>query len=182
MQEGAAVYDSARMTLEEVMDVVEQSHRAGLAVVRLHTGDPCLYGAIREQMDWMDRKGIPYDICPGVSSFCGAASALGMEYTLPDVTQSVVITRMVGRTAGAGEGIHTQLCSPWGFHGDIPEHGYAGGIVTGTDGRRIQEDTPAAIVYKATWPGERWCAVPWVRLRSLRSGKDKEDGADYRGG
>ena len=93
------VYDSAGMTLEEVMAVVEQSHQAGLAVVRLHTGDPCLYGAIREQMDWMDRQGIPYDICPGVSSFCGAASALGMEYTLPGVTQSVVITRMAGRTS-----------------------------------------------------------------------------------
>ena len=98
-RKGAAVYDSAGMTLEEVMAVVEQSHQAGLAVVRLHTGDPCLYGAIREQMDWMDRQGIPYDICPGVSSFCGAASALGMEYTLPGVTQSVVITRMAGRTS-----------------------------------------------------------------------------------
>ena len=97
-REGALIYDSARMTLEEVMGIVERSWEAGLCVVRLHTGDPCIYGAIREQMDWMDEKGIAYDICPGVSSFCGAAAALGMEYTLPDVTQSVVITRMAGRT------------------------------------------------------------------------------------
>ena len=66
--------------------------------VRLHTGDPCLYGAIREQMDVLDEKGIAYDYCPGVSSFCGAASALNLEYTLPDVSQSVIITRMAGRT------------------------------------------------------------------------------------
>ena len=127
---GAAVYDSARMTLEEVMDVVEQSHRAGLNVVRLHTGDPCLYGAIREQMDWMDRKGIPYDICPGVSSLDGV---------YPSGCDPERGNHQDGRQdAGAGKGIHTQLCSPWGFHGDIPEHGYAGGTVTGIDGRRIQ--------------------------------------------
>ncbi len=67
-------------------------------VVRLHTGDPCLYGAIREQMDAMDKLGITYDICPGVSSFCGTAAALQMEYTLPGISQSVIITRMAGRT------------------------------------------------------------------------------------
>ena len=97
-KEGAALYDSARMTLEEVMEAVEEAEKKGLSTVRLHTGDPCLYGAVREQMDWMDKKGIAYDICPGVSSFCGAAAALGMEYTLPGITQSVIITRMAGRT------------------------------------------------------------------------------------
>ena len=92
------VYNSALMTLEEVLEVIREAEEQGLDTVRLHTGDPCLYGAIREQMDAMDRLGISYDICPGVSSFCGAAAALGMEYTLPGVSQSVVITRMAGRT------------------------------------------------------------------------------------
>ena len=75
-----------------------KSHEEGKDLVRLHTGDPCIYGAIREQMDILDDKGIPYKYCPGVSSFCGAASALNIEYTLPDVSQSVIITRMAGRT------------------------------------------------------------------------------------
>ena len=95
---GCEVYNSARMTLEEVLDVLIRSERAGKNVVRLHTGDPCLYGAIREQMDALKKEHISYEICPGVSSFCGAAAALEAEYTLPGVSQSVVITRMAGRT------------------------------------------------------------------------------------
>lgn len=97
-KEGCQVYNSAVMTLEQVLAVMEQAWKDGLDVVRLHTGDPCLYGAIREQMDALDELGIPYDDCPGVSSFSGAAAALNMEYTLPDVSQSVIITRMAGRT------------------------------------------------------------------------------------
>ena len=86
------------MTLEQVLKVLEQAERAGGNTVRLHTGDPCLYGAVREQMDQLDRRGIPWDVTPGVSSFCGAAAAAGVEYTLPGVSQSVIITRMAGRT------------------------------------------------------------------------------------
>ena len=97
-KEGCAIYDSAKMTLEEVLEVMIPAHQAGKAVVRLHTGDPCLYGAIREQMDELDKAGIDYAVTPGVSSFCGAASALKAEYTLPDVSQTVIITRMAGRT------------------------------------------------------------------------------------
>ena len=92
------IYNSAHMTLEEVIDVMKEAEKDGQMTVRLHTGDPSLYGAIREQMDQLNELGIPYAVCPGVSSFCGAAAALGMEYTLPDITQSVVITRMAGRT------------------------------------------------------------------------------------
>ena len=94
----AMIYDSAKMTLEQVMEVIEQAWKEHKEVVRLHTGDPCLYGAIREQMDAMDKLGITYDICPGVSSFCGTAAALQMEYTLPGISQSVIITRMAGGT------------------------------------------------------------------------------------
>ena len=97
-KEGCRVYNSARMTLEEVLDVMLDAEKKNLVTVRLHTGDPCLYGAIREQMDVLDEKKISYDYTPGVSAFCGAASALNLEYTLPDVSQSVIITRMEGRT------------------------------------------------------------------------------------
>lgn len=82
------------MNLDEVIDVMKQGDTKN--IVRLHTGDPCVYGAIREQMDRLDKLGIEYDVCPGVSSFCGAAAALKAEYTLPDVSQTVIITRMEG--------------------------------------------------------------------------------------
>ena len=94
------IYDSSRMTLEEVIDVICKAHAQTEEpdIVRLHTGDPSIYGAIREQMDRLDELEIAYDDCPGVSSFCGAAASLQLEYTLPDVSQSVIITRMAGRT------------------------------------------------------------------------------------
>ena len=97
-KEKCIVYNSAKMTLEEVMDVMVNGDHEGKEIVRLHTGDPCLYGAIKEQMDWLEREQIKYEICPGVSSFCGAAAALNTEYTLPGISQSVIITRMAGRT------------------------------------------------------------------------------------
>ena len=97
-KEGCEVYNSAYMTLEEVLEVMYAGEKEGKRIVRLHTGDPCLYGAIREQMDALEERQIPYEVCPGVSSFCGAAAALHAEYTLPDISQSVVITRMAGRT------------------------------------------------------------------------------------
>ena len=83
-------YNSAEMTLEQVLDTIRAAEKAGGTTVRLHTGDPCLYGAIREQMDALDADGIPYDDTPGVSSFCGAAAALCAEYTLPNVSQTVI--------------------------------------------------------------------------------------------
>lgn len=168
----AKLYDSARMTLEEVMEIVDQAHRAGQRVVRLHTGDPCIYGAIREQMDWMEKKGIPYDICPGVSSFCGAAAALGMEYTLPEVTQSVVITRMAGRTpvperesirSFAAHGAVMVIFLSTGMLGELAKELTAGGY---------SGDTPAAIVYKATWPQEK---VVRCSVGTLKESADRED-------
>ena len=95
---GCTIYNSAEMTLEQVLDVMRTMEADGKITVRLHTGDPCLYGAIREQMDALDADGIAYDDTPGVSSFCGAAAALNAEYTLPTVSQTVIITRMEGRT------------------------------------------------------------------------------------
>ena len=115
------LYNSAEMTLEEVFKVMEEGELAGEDTVRLHTGDPCLYGAIREQMDLLDEKELPYDYCPGVSSFCGAASALNLEYTLPDVSQSVIITRMAGRTPVPEE--QTFLCTVGTLCQTVREHG-----------------------------------------------------------
>lgn len=154
-KEECQIYNSATMTLEEVLDVMFKAEEDGLMTVRLHTGDPCLYGAIREQMDVLDTKEIKYDSTPGVSSFCGAASALDLEYTLPDVSQSVIITRMAGRTPvpekesiesfAAHQATMVVFLSTTMLE-ELSERLIAGGYTA---------DTPAAIVYKATWPDER---------------------------
>ena len=117
-KESCIVYDSAHMTLEEVLDVMCAADARGEEVVRLHTGDPCLYGAIQEQMDALDACGVDYEVVPGVSSFCGAAAALRQEYTLPGISQSVVITRLSGRTPMPAGG-------KWLDYGHLPELGYA---------------------------------------------------------
>ena len=149
------VYDSAKMTLEEVIAVMKATEETGGVTVRLHTGDPSLYGAIREQMDQLDSLGISYDVTPGVSSFSGAAAALQAEYTLPDVSQSVIITRMAGRTPVpegeqlrklATHGCTMVLFLSTGLLEDVEKELAAGGY---------PPNTPAAIVYKATWPEEK---------------------------
>ena len=95
---GCEIHDSARLTLEEVIALIEKAEAEGKTTVRLHTGDSSIYGAVREQFDELEKRGIAYDVCPGVSAFCGAAAALRAEYTLPDVSQTVIITRAPGRT------------------------------------------------------------------------------------
>ena len=150
-KEGCQIYNSAKMTLEEVLDVMYEAEEKGLTTVRLHTGDPCLYGAIREQMDVLDEKGISYDSCPGVSSFCGAASALDLEYTLPDVSQSVIITRMAGRTPVPEK----ESIESFAAHQATMVIFLSTGMLEELSKRLIeggyQKDTPGAIVYKATW-------------------------------
>ena len=154
-KEDCQIYNSALLTLEEVLEVMFKAEEEGKMTVRLHTGDPCLYGAIREQMDVLDEKGIEYDSTPGVSSFCGAASALDLEYTLPDVSQSVIITRMAGRTPvptkesiesfAAHQATMVVFLSTTMLE-ELSERLIAGGY---------SADTPAAIVYKATWEDEK---------------------------
>ena len=139
------VYDSSRLSLEEVIDLMKDTEKSGEKIVRLHTGDPCLYGAIREQMDELDKLGISYDYTPGVSSFCGAAAALNLEYTLPGVSQSVLLTRMPGRTpVPESEPTKVFFLSAGNVQGLVKE--------LLEEGR--SKDTPCAIVYKATWPDE----------------------------
>ena len=92
------IHDSAKLTLEEVLIVMQKAEAEGKITVRLHTGEPSIYGAVREQMDELDRLGISYESCPGVSACFGAAASLNLEYTLPGISQSLIITRMEGRT------------------------------------------------------------------------------------
>ena len=149
------VYNSAVMTLEEVIEIMIQGESEGKLIVRLHTGDPCLYGAIREQMDLLDEKNIDYEVCPGVSSFCGAASALNLEYTLPDVSQSVIITRMEGRTAVPDK----ERIASFAAHNATMVIFLSAGMLKQLSEQLIiggyDKNTPAAIVYKATWKDEK---------------------------
>ncbi len=152
---GCELHDSAKLTLEKVIALVEAAERMGKTTVRLHTGDPSIYGAVREQFDELAKRGIAFDVCPGVSSFCGAAAALRAEYTLPDVSQTVIITRAAGRTPvperesirslaahGATMVLFLSTALTETLQGELLAGGYAA-------------ETPAAIVYKATWLEEK---------------------------
>lgn len=156
---GCTIYNSAKMTLEEVTAVFAQGEQQGKTTVRLHTGDPSIYGAIREQIDWLEQQNIEFDVTPGVSSFCGAAAALshlgGAEYTLPEVSQTVIITRMAGRTPVPEEESIEKLAA----HKASMVVFLSAGMIEQLSQRLIaggySPDTPAAIVYKATWPEEK---------------------------
>ena len=151
----AVVYDSAYMNLDEVMDVVIPAVKAGKKVVRVHTGDPSIYGAIREQMVRLDAEGIEYDVIPGVSSFCASAAAVKKEFTLPSVSQTVIITRMEGRTPVPPKeklkdlaAHHASMCIflSVGFMDELTKTLMAAGY---------EPDCPMAVVYKASWPEQK---------------------------
>jgi len=154
-KKSAVIHDSARMNLDEVIDVLSEAEKNGKKAVRVHTGDPAIYGAIREQMDRLEKLGIEFEVVPGVSSFLATAAVLKKEYTLPDVTQTVILTRMEGRTPMPPKeklidlarhnstmviflsiGFIEEMCAT------LIEGGYT-------------PDTPVAVVYKATWPDQR---------------------------
>ena len=156
-KEGCEIHDSAKMTLEETIAVMDAAEKEGKTTVRLHTGDPSLYGAIGEQMRELNKLGIEYDITPGVSSFAGAAAALKTEYTLPDVSQTVIISRAAGRTpvpekeslsALAAHGATMVLFLSTGLLDKVTDELISGGY---------SPDDPAAIVYKASWDDEKVC-------------------------
>ena len=169
------IHNSAEMTLEQVIEVIKAAEAAGKMTVRLHTGDSSIYGAVREQFDELIQLGIDYDVCPGVSAFCGAASALKAEYTLPDVSQTVIITRTAGRTpVPERESIRalaahqstmvlflsTKLTDK--LQTELLEGGYPG-------------ETPVAVVYKATWPDEKIfrCTVDTLHKTVTENGLTK---------
>ena len=152
---GCEIHDSAKMTLEAVIAVIRKAESEGKTTVRLHTGDSSIYGAVREQFDELEKLGIDYDVCPGVSAFCGAAAALRAEYTLPNVSQTVIITRAAGRTpvperesirALAAHHATMVLFLSTSLTKQLQSDLLAGGY---------EAETPAAVVYKATWPEER---------------------------
>ena len=173
---GCAIYNSAEMTLEQVLDTIRATEKAGGTTVRLHTGDPCLYGAIREQMDALDEAGISYEVVPGVSSFCGAAAALCAEYTLPNVSQTVIITRMEGRTPVPEAEQLAKLAS----HGATMVIFLSIGLVDKVQQALLssggyRSDTPAAVVYKATWPEQKVvrCTVSTLAEETRKNGITK---------
>lgn len=154
-KDGCEVYNSASMTLEQVIEVMISGHNSGKNVVRLHTGDPSIYGAIREQMDILDTHSINYTVVPGVSSFIGAASSLKAEFTLPNVSQTVILTRMEGRTPVppkeeisllASHGATMVIFLSTTMLDELSKRLIAGGY---------NGNTKAAIVYKATWADEK---------------------------
>lgn len=174
-KEGCEIHDSAKMTLEQVIDVIKEAEAAKKTTVRLHTGDSSIFGAVREQFDELIGLGIEYDVCPGVSSFCGAASSLKTEYTLPDVSQTVIITRSAGRTpvperqSIASLAAHqatmvlflsTSLTEK--LQSELLSGGYPG-------------ETPVAVVYKATWPEEKIfrCTVDTLHKTVTENGLTK---------
>ena len=148
------IYDSAKLTLEEVLIVMQKAEAEGKITVRLHTGEPSIYGAVREQMDELDRLGISYESCPGVSACFGAAASLNLEYTLPGISQSLIITRMEGRTkvpekesieSFAAHQASMAIYLSTGMLKELSERLVAGGY---------RKETPTALVYRATWPEE----------------------------
>ena len=156
-KEGCEIHDSAKMTLEEVVDVMAKAHFLGKNVVRLHTGDPSIYGAIREQMDALRQQNIPFEVVPGVSSFCGAAAALQAEYTLPGVSQTVIITRAAGRTPVPEKENIRSLAAHRATMAIFLSAGLLEQLTEDLVEGGYPPDTPAAIVYKATWPDEKVC-------------------------
>ncbi len=169
------IHNSAKLTLDEVINIMKQSEAEERMIVRLHTGDPSIYGAVREQMDELDRLGIAYESCPGVSACFGAAASLNLEYTLPGISQSLIITRMEGRTkmppkesieSFAAHQTSMAIYLSAGMLGKLSKKLIAGGY---------RKDTPAALVYKATWPEEKTiiCTVENLQKSAEESGITK---------
>ena len=156
-KDGCEIYNSAEMTLDEVIAVMQRAESQSKMTVRLHTGDPSIFGAIREQMDRLDSLGIPFAICPGVSSFCGAAAALKAEYTLPEVSQTVILTRMAGRTPVPEREQIRALAAHHATMVIFLSAGMTEALSAELTAGGFAPDTPAAIVCKASWPDEKVC-------------------------
>ncbi|MPN19691.1 Cobalt-precorrin-4 C(11)-methyltransferase [bioreactor metagenome] len=149
------IYDSAVMTLEEIIDLMEKNAKEANLVVRLHTGDPSIYGAIREQADLLSARGVPYSVVPGVSSFCAAAAAMGAEYTRPGGSQTVILTRIEGRTPVPEKENLSSLAQTGASLCIFLSAGMAEKVQAALLKGGCRTDTPAAIVYKASWEDER---------------------------
>lgn len=149
------LFDSAFLNLDEIIEIIKKAENNNKMTVRLQTGDTSIYSALREQTERLDELNIPYEICAGVSSFCGAAAALKAEYTLPDVTQTVIITRIAGRTAVPEK----EKISALAAHNATMIIFLSAGLINEVMAELLSggydKKTPAAIVYKATWTDEK---------------------------
>lgn len=154
-KDSCQIYNSASMTLEEIVDKMEEAVKEGLRVVRLHTGDPTIYGAIQEQMDLLEKRGINYEVIPGVSSFTAASSAIKREFTLPDVSQTLILTRIEGRTKVPEEEDLELLAKHQASMALFLSVKYMDRVVEKLKKGFGREDVPVAVVYKATWEDEK---------------------------
>lgn len=151
----AKIYNSASMTLDDVVATIEKAESQNQMTVRLHTGDPAIYGAIQEQMDAFNKKGIDYDVIPGVSSFLATAAALKQEYTLPNVSQTVIITRNEGRTPVPEKEKLRSLAAHQATMCIFLSITMLDEVVKELIAGGYSEDTPIAIVQRASWPEQK---------------------------
>lgn len=174
-KEGCRIFNSATMTLEEVIAEMKAAEEKKLMTVRLHTGDQSIYGAVREQMDQLDELKIQYESCPGVSACFGAAASLNLEFTLPEVSQSLIITRMEGKTSVPEK----ESIQSFASHQATMAIYLSTGMLEELSGRLIEggyeKTTPAALVYKATWSEEKkfLCTVETLAKTAKENGITK---------
>lgn len=154
-KENCKIYNSASMTLEEVVEVMEEGIDKDLNIVRLHTGDPTIYGAIREQIDLLEEKEIDYNVVPGVSSFTAACASIRREFTLPDVSQTIILTRIKGRTPVPEDEDLATLAKHNASMAIFLSIGSIGKVVDKLIEGYGRSNVPVAIVYKATWEDEK---------------------------
>ncbi|MGE4561100.1 MAG: precorrin-4 C(11)-methyltransferase [Desulfobulbus sp.] len=151
----ATCHDSAPLDLEAIMELLAQGYAQGQRVVRLHTGDPAIYGAIREQMQWLDARQIPYEVVPGVSSAFASAAALKIEFTVPEVTQTVIFTRQAGRTPVPERESLRNLARIQGTMCIFLSVSMIDTVVADLIGGGYPPETPIAVVEKASWPDQQ---------------------------
>lgn len=151
----AVCFDSAALDLGAIMELLALGYRDGKRVVRLHTGDPAIYGAIREQMQWLDQEAIPYEVVPGVSSAFAAAAALKKELTVPEVTQTVILTRQAGRTPVPERESLRNLATIQATMCIFLSVSMITRVVDDLIGGGYPATTPIAVVERASWPDEQ---------------------------
>ena len=166
-KEGAKIFDSSKMNLDEIIDVISAAAQDGKIIVRLHTGDPSLYGAIGEQMRELEKRDIPYEVCPGVSACFGAAASLSLEYTLPDISQTLILTRMPGKTSVPESESIESLTSHKASMAIYLSSGRLLELTQRLIAGGYEESTPSALCYKATWPDEKIIKAPLLKIPEL---------------
>jgi precorrin-4/cobalt-precorrin-4 C11-methyltransferase len=153
--EGARVVDTSALTLDEIIAEIDAAHRAGLDVARVHSGDPSLYGAIAEQMRRLDALSIPYEVVPGVPAYAAAAAALKLELTLPEIAQTVILTRTAVRATDVppGEDLETLAASRATLAIHLSINNLASVVRTLTP--IYGADCPVVVAYRVSWPDQQ---------------------------